>query len=86
VGGPGHEAAALAAALVAQHNDAVSVEKVDEDRLRISGIAPDAVGHLAHRQGIEIAELVADGDDLEALFFSLTGSPGRAGQDGGERG
>jgi ABC-2 type transport system ATP-binding protein len=47
------------------------VEEVD-GRIRVTGATTDEVGHLAHRDGIELHELSAEVSDLEKVFLALT--------------
>jgi ABC-2 type transport system ATP-binding protein len=41
----------------------------------VSGTDPATVGHVAFTNGIELHELTAQHEDLEALFLQLTGPP-----------
>jgi ABC-2 type transport system ATP-binding protein len=50
----------------------VQVEQVDPGALRIRGLTPAEVGHLAFTGGVELHELSAQRFDLEDLFFALT--------------
>jgi ABC-2 type transport system ATP-binding protein len=63
---------ALAAAVRAEHLEVTSVD--DGTLLRVAGTDPATVGGIAFRAGIEVHELVAESDDLERIFLSLTGS------------
>ena len=66
------QAQALAQALAAA---GIRFEPLSDDGapgLRVPGIAPEHVGHLAFTAGVEVHELRGDRVDLEDLFFSLT--------------
>lgn len=49
--------------------------------LRVKGLQPADIGHLAFRAGIELHELAAERSDLEDIFFALTNGS----TDGGAR-
>jgi ABC-2 type transport system ATP-binding protein len=65
----------------------VTPEQTEPDTLRVRGVSPAEVGHLAFTAGVELHELSAQCFDLEELFFAVTegasapapASPGQAG-------
>ncbi|WP_317492872.1 ABC transporter ATP-binding protein [Haloechinothrix sp. LS1_15] len=62
------EAERLANALDAH----AAVERLDGERLRVTGVDTATVGHLAFTNGVELHELTAEASDLEQIFFTLT--------------
>ena len=59
----------LANALIAR---GVTPRQTDPATLRIRGMSPAEVGHLAFTAGVELHELSVQRFDLEELFFALT--------------
>ena len=49
------------------------MERAGGDGLHVSGWTTDDVGHVAHREGIELLELSKQAGALERLFLQLTG-------------
>ena len=64
-------------AALLQSNDApdrpVTVARLDDGALCVSGVTPAHVGHVAFANGVELHELAAESDDLERVFLELTG-------------
>ncbi|MCU1658798.1 MAG: type transport system ATP-binding protein [Pseudonocardiales bacterium] len=50
----------------------VTPQQLDPGTLRIRGLSPAEVGHLAFTSGVELHELSTQRFDLEELFFALT--------------
>jgi ABC-2 type transport system ATP-binding protein len=48
------------------------VETLPDGRLRVSGRAPEEIGHLAFTTGVELHELSPEASDLERTFLDLT--------------
>jgi ABC-2 type transport system ATP-binding protein len=67
------QAARLAAAIVANHAPAVTVETVEDSALRVTGLTSAQVGQLAFAEGCELHELSTSADGLEQVFLELTG-------------
>ncbi|WP_350275843.1 ABC transporter ATP-binding protein [Kribbella sp. HUAS MG21] len=61
----------LLAAALRQLDPAPDVQRSD-GALRVRGLQPADIGHLAFRAGIELHELAAERSDLEDIFFALT--------------
>lgn len=57
--------------------DGARIERTGPDTIRVSGLAPAAIGERAHLAGIQVHELVPVRDGLEEVFFALTGEAGR---------
>lgn len=60
---------ALAAALSAASG---RVEQTGPGALRVTGLEPAQVGHIAFVEGVELHALAAERSDLEQVFFALT--------------
>ena len=52
--------------------DGTPVETLPDGRMRVAGITPERVGHLAFAAGVELHELSAEASDLEKVFLSMT--------------
>jgi len=53
----------------------IEAAQIGDDRLLISGAAPEAVGEVAALGGIPLSAMTARAADLESLFFELTATP-----------
>ncbi|MGH8794270.1 MAG: ABC transporter ATP-binding protein [Stackebrandtia sp.] len=56
---------------------ALRVERLDAERLRVSGASTSQVGRIAHRTGAELHQLAQSDADLENVFLALTGETNR---------
>ncbi len=54
----------------------VRAERTGPDELRVTGMDAPGVGHLAFTEGVELHALSTEADDLERVFFTLTGEAG----------
>ncbi|MGH3345309.1 MAG: ABC transporter ATP-binding protein [Carbonactinosporaceae bacterium] len=66
----------LLTALTRAGVDGARADRTGPDGLRVTGLAAADVGHLAFASGVELHGLTAERDDLEQVFFALTGSGG----------
>jgi ABC-2 type transport system ATP-binding protein len=62
----------LLAAIEAAPAGAARAQRTASDTLRVTGLTPAEIGHLAFRKRIELHELAAESSDLEHVFFALT--------------
>ncbi len=69
------QAAELRAALQRATANGARIEQTGPDSLRVTGIAPAEVGHLACVEGLELHQLTPQRGDLEQVFFALTAQP-----------
>lgn len=67
-----HADALVAALQRSRPSQDVSVERPGEGEVRVRGLTPAEVGHAAFVEGIELHELMGEGNDLEDVFFALT--------------
>jgi ABC-2 type transport system ATP-binding protein len=51
------------------------IQQTGPDSLRVTGMAPAEVGHLACVEGLELHQLTPQRGDLEQVFFALTTQP-----------
>ena len=56
----------------------VGYERLEEDLLRVQGVAPDELGRLAAAAGAVVYELAPETLDLETAFFDLTETRAKA--------
>jgi ABC-2 type transport system ATP-binding protein len=69
------QAAELRAALQRASANGARIEQTGPDSLRVTGMAPAKIGHLACVEGLELHQLTAERGDLKQAFFALTAQP-----------
>jgi ABC-2 type transport system ATP-binding protein len=62
----------LLAAIEAAPAGAARAQRTAPDTLRVTGLTPAEIGHLAFQERIELHGLAAESSDLEHVFFALT--------------
>jgi ABC-2 type transport system ATP-binding protein len=60
--------------LITALDSRAEIDKLEDGRLRVTGLDAAEIGHLAFVEQVELHELATERSDLEQIFFALTGS------------